>query len=336
MRAIALAFLALQQAEPPRVFPVERSPADVQKAYQKAAEEFARARGFFEKGELDEALDPLNTVLLTPSKVKEFECVLRIEQLAQDYKPFEFYPFQLRGRVHLAKGARSGRKHLWLAIDDLEASAVAHKCSESVPFLNEARKALWTSLRGALAFETWDAGQAGLEDELRNFLGRGGDPGPVASWISEQAAVAAGRLRLLRPDPEDSAGRQQAARAERWCALVEKAAAGLRGLERADLARLRADAARIANFRGTFLLKVAAHPYARFKLVREGTGVAEEHTPWVVPQALEIGEFEATFDHPQWKGRKWSFGRAQLGHGKTFILRGDMATGKFSLDELPE
>ncbi len=336
-----LALLIPGQTDPSKPHFVPRNPVDVRTAYHDAARKFADARTQFEAGELEPALEKLNAILADLSKVKVFERRLEIVIQDQDPKPFDFYPYQVRGRTHLKLASRKSgaeaRGHLAKSVEDLETSETAHRCASSAPYLKEARAELWKSLQAALAVEAGDPRQAALGAEFRKFLERASEVAPMASWLLEEAARARAKL-PLKPDPDDGAGRELAAGVERWCAMLEGAVQGLAGFEKSNLAGLRAEAARIANFQGIFRLKIAVNPYARVRLVREGTDLSPPGltTPAVLPQALEIGEYEATFDHPGWPSRKWSFGRTRLGHGKTFILRGDMESGKFELDELPE
>jgi len=135
VKALAL-LIALQSTET-----IPRAHKD---AYVKAVDAGKKAAELIES-EPAQALQLMDSVLEDP-KVKKRECRLRIELTPGTYSPlYDFFPFQLRGRVHLKlseKGDRAAQaRHLQNAVDDFDQS-VKLGLESSRPLLEAARQRL--------------------------------------------------------------------------------------------------------------------------------------------------------------------------------------------------
>ncbi|HLG41788.1 MAG TPA: hypothetical protein VI643_00380, partial [Planctomycetota bacterium] len=135
MKALVL-LLALQSTET-----IPRAHKD---PYMKAVDACKKAVELVES-DAPQALQLLDSIV-EDAKVKKRECRLRIELSPGTYSPtYDFFPFQLRGRVHLKlseKGDRATKlRHLQSAVDDFDQS-VKLGLESSRPPLEEATKKL--------------------------------------------------------------------------------------------------------------------------------------------------------------------------------------------------
>jgi hypothetical protein len=80
------------------------------------------------------------TAILGNSKLRFFDCILKIEQRPGDYTEHPFFPYQARGlaRINLAAKAtpENAQKHLQLAIDDLGESTRRNNPAADNPLKN--------------------------------------------------------------------------------------------------------------------------------------------------------------------------------------------------------
>ncbi len=309
--------------------------------------------------EVHEKLDP-------PDKpgLKDHERVLRFEVQSGDYSaPVPFYPYQYRGRTRirlaaLAKGVEEKRRLLVEAAADLQKS-VDKGVESSGPLLAGAKAELaklppspppaptpaelaaawskeWGALRPRIAAGSFKPGEAALVETAGKLLKRMAseastrDQVEVAAWIAQEVEGAKGRVKSLP--------REEAKRAVAWCETLSTAMAGIDALKapREGLARVRADAARIAEYRGSFTLKIGPSPYAEdVRILREGKEISltQRATPLVAVD-LEVGDFTIELAHPDSGKRTVTIPASSLREGKAYVLSGRMK-GELAVTPLP-
>ncbi|HLF95028.1 MAG TPA: hypothetical protein VJB14_16285 [Planctomycetota bacterium] len=309
--------------------------------------------------EVHEKLDP-------PDKpgLKDHERVLRFEVQSGDYSaPVAFYPYQSRGRVRLklaavAKGIEERRRLLTEAVADLQKS-VEKGVESSGPLLAGAKAELaklppppppaptpaevaaawskeWAALRPRIAAGTFKPGEAALVETAGKLLKRLApeastrDQVEVAAWIAAEVEGAKGRVKAL--------SREEAKRAVAWCETLSAAIAAIDALKaaRESLGKVRDDAARIAQYRGSFTLKIGPSPYAEdVRILREGKEIllVQRATPLVAVD-LEIGDFTVELAHPDSGKRTVTIPASLLREGKAYVLSGRMK-GELAVTLLP-
>src|SRR5688572_3185852 len=143
MRAILILLFvfALPQDEPKEV-QIGRISKD---AYLKAIRELERAAEMIDGGEPREAVAKI-TAILSDSKIRNFECRLKIEMRPSEYERYTFFPYQTRARAHMAVAKRASdpnvaKPSIESAIEDLQKSVDA-KVGGAADQLNAAKAAL--------------------------------------------------------------------------------------------------------------------------------------------------------------------------------------------------
>ncbi len=196
----------------------------------------------------------------------------------------------------------------------------------------------WRALRPKIGYQRWVPGEPDLSARAHAILLRMKDEADTSDffnegeWLEQQATEATDAARSLGRD------RQKAEGLIHWCDMFLAALQGVENLKgtagRVSEAR---DAARkVADFKGTFTLRVAVGPFARItRLLKNGkevpVGIAD--TPLVLSE-LEIGNYEMTLTHPTLGEKKISLEEKKLSDGKTYMISGLMHEAlKFS--ELP-
>jgi predicted Ser/Thr protein kinase len=197
-----------------------------------------------------------------------------------------------------ADAARPDRVAAWCAyveacVEGVEPLRSAHQSALRLRTSAE-WTVVWIAKRGALAHDGFASGPAA--DPAAAHLRRMGEEHAAAAvaWLGAELDRAEAALAAARA--EGVAGREKAARTASWAEAVRRASDGLDGLggvrDRAE--RLRAEAAVVASFRGTFTLKVSVAPFGEVtRVTRDGKPVdlAHRHTPFSAG-GLEIGEYE--------------------------------------------
>jgi len=288
------------------------------------------------------AIKALSEILEKPRLLPETR--VRIERRANDPDPPRlFTPFQLRGRVRLTLARAEGvvpaerRRMLHDAVVDLEES-VRRRAASSEPYAREARTELWSAIRTALAFGAAEPATLDLGAQANALLAKMGDEAKdAASWLEGEVERAAAAVKAL----EKKAGsRDVAVRLVGWCDAALAAAKGIARLKpaAASAARVRSAALAAADYTGAFRLKVCVSPYAEIESIA-GRGkdvkLASRYTPLAVPDSLEIGEYKVKLLHPRLGKREYDLAGGGLKDGATYVLSGDMETGRFTLTELP-
>jgi hypothetical protein len=337
--------------------------------YNKSVKACEQARILIES-DPEAALQKLNEIheRLKPADkrgLEHYEKLIQFEVLAGDYtKPVAFYPFQYRGLARLklaslAKEVEDRRRLLTEAAADFQKS-VDRGVKASEEHLEHSREELaklppppppaptpdelaaawsreWGLFRPKLAFATFKAGDASRADTAGRLLKRMAAEASVrdqleaSQWVaSETDLVSKGVKTFLR---------DEARRAVAWCDTLASAAAGIDALRapRELLASIRAEAARIAAFRGSFTLKIGPAPYAEnVRVLREGVEipVGEGATPLVLVD-LEIGDFMIELSHPEAGKHTVHLTPAMLKEGGTYVLSGRMKGGELVVSPLP-
>jgi hypothetical protein len=337
-------------------------------AYDKAARSCEEAIKLLDS-DPETALQKLNDVvdrLDQPDKpgLREYETVIRIEFRAGDPdRPLAFFPFQDRGRVRLkladsAKGVEDRRKLLAEAVSDLQKS-LDRGADSSATFLKAARARLdalppppppvptaeelaaawskeWATIRPKLALAAFPSDDPSLPGKAARLLGRMAteasprDQVEAAGWITGETAEVASRVKGL--------ARDDARRAVAWAEALSTAVSGVESLKaaRLQLAQIRAEAGRIADYRGSFTIKIGPSPYAEeVRVLREGRVIAlpARSTPMVLGP-LEIGDITIELSHPDAGKRTVTIPASALSEGRTYVLSGRMK-GDLSVTPLP-
>lgn len=123
--------------------------------------------------------------------------------------------------------------------------------------------------------------------------------------------------------------RDRAARLIAWCDMMTAAAQGVDRLKTLvdSLVPAKASAARVADYKGTFALKVLVGPFAQItRLSRDGKDIqlAKRFTP-VTLADLEIGEYDLELEHPQLGKKLIKIGAKDLKDGRTYQISGLMS-----------
>ncbi|MBV8878988.1 MAG: hypothetical protein JO332_03380, partial [Planctomycetaceae bacterium] len=200
----------------------------------------------------------------------------------------------------------------------------------------------WIKLTEVLDFDDWKAGDAGLAERANKHLTALKAEAPlrqpdVYDWFDRQTSKVETQAGRLGGGGEEK--RAAAARIVGWCDTILAAAKNVDFLKRqADGAgKLRADAARVANYKGSFTLKIFVGPFAEVsKVTRNGKDVAlsQRATPLILGN-LEIGDFEIELTHPQLGKKVEKLGEAQLKDGRAYQLSGRFQDPKLRMTELP-
>ena len=160
--------------------------------------------------------------------------------------------------------------------------------------------------------------------------------GEVISWFTEQVEKAESSLQNIPTGMEER--RATASKIVGWCDTILAAGKGLDSIQQAtDPAPIRARAAQIADFKGSFTLQILVGPYAEVtKLVRNDKDVplAQRFTPLVVGN-LEIGDYVIELSHPQHGKKVERLAAKDLKNGKAYLLSGRIQDGKLKVGELP-
>jgi predicted Ser/Thr protein kinase len=198
----------------------------------------------------------------------------------------------------------------------------------------------WIKLAEVLDYDDWKAGDAGLVERANQHLKTLKENAPlkqpdVYDWFDRQETKVETLLGRVTGDER----RTTAARIVAWCDTIQGVGRGVDFLKRPleGAGKTRADAARIANYKGSFTLKLFIGPYAEVKkLTRNGTEVplSQRVTPLTLG-GLEIGDFEIELSHPQFGTKVEKLSEKQLKDGKVYQISGRIQDAKLRLTELP-
>jgi len=202
--------------------------------------------------------------------------------------------------------------------------------------------ASWIKLAESLDFDDWKAGDAGLTDRANKHLLALKAEAPlrqsdVYDWVDRQTTKAENQVNRLGGGGDERRG--AAARLVAWYDAIQGAAKGVDFLKRQmdSASKFRADAARIANYKGSFTLRIFVGPYAEVtKLTRNGKDVplSQRVTPLTVG-GLEIGDFEIELTHPTLGKKLEKVSEKQLKDGKSYQISGRFQDAKLRVTELP-
>jgi hypothetical protein len=200
----------------------------------------------------------------------------------------------------------------------------------------------WIKLAEALDYDEWKPGDAGLAVRVNKHLLTLKADAPlrqpdVYDWFDRQTNRVETQVGRLTGGGEEK--RSTASQIVAWYDMVQTAGKGVDFLKRQidAAAKPRADAARIANYKGSFSLRVIVGPFAELtKLTRNGKDVPvpQRVTPLVLG-GLEIGDYEVEFTHPQLGKKTEKISEKQLKDGKTYQISGRLQDAKLRVTELP-
>jgi len=200
----------------------------------------------------------------------------------------------------------------------------------------------WIKLTESLDFDDWKAGDALLVDHANKHLLALKAEAPlrqsdVYDWFDRQTTKAENQVGRLSGGGEEKRG--NAARLVAWYDTILGAAKGVDFLKRQmdSAGKLRADAARIASYKGSFTLRIFVGPYAEVtRLTRNGKDVplSQRVTPLTL-SGLEIGDFEIELTHPTLGRKVETVGEKQLKDGKSYQVSGRFQDAKLRVTELP-
>jgi hypothetical protein len=199
----------------------------------------------------------------------------------------------------------------------------------------------WRKLAESLDFDDWKAGDATLAERVNGHLAalKASAPlreGDIYDWFDRQVGRADTQMGRLGGGDEK---RATAARVVAWCDVVQASTKGQSFVKKHvdTAARIRGDAARIANYKGSFSLRMIVGPFAELtKLTRNGKDVPvpQRVTPLVLG-GLEIGDYEVEFTHPQLGKKTEKISEKQLKDGKTYQISGRLQDARLRVTELP-
>ncbi len=202
----------------------------------------------------------------------------------------------------------------------------------------------WQKVRAPLDYDDWKAEDADLPGRVAAHLATLAAEAPrrvtdVSDWFEAQTVRAQGALQGLPAEIQKR--REAAARLVGWCDAAAAAGRGLEALKPAlaTASQLRASAATIANYRGSFTLKIVVGPFAELtRLARDGQALAlpsQRFTPISALGPLQIGDYELELSHPQLGKKIEKIGAGQLRDGGTYRLSGHLADPKLTFTPLP-
>jgi serine/threonine protein kinase len=199
----------------------------------------------------------------------------------------------------------------------------------------------WIKLTESLDYDDWKPGDAGLVERANKHLQLLKSEAPlrqpdVYDWFDRQETkveTLLGRIGSV----EDK--RATASRIVSWCDMIQGVGKGADFLKRPleGAGKSRADAARIANYKGSVTLRLFIGPYAEVtKLTRNGTEIpiSQRVTPLTLG-GLEIGDFEIELSHPQLGKKVEKISEKQLKDGRTYQISGRLQDPKLRVTELP-
>jgi serine/threonine protein kinase len=202
--------------------------------------------------------------------------------------------------------------------------------------------AAWIKLTESIDYDDWKAGDAGLVGRVNQHLLRLKAEAPlrqsdVYDWFDRQTTKAENQFARLGGGGDEKRG--SAARLVAWYDMIEGAAKGVDFLKRQmdSASKVRGEAARIANYKGSFTLRIFVGPYAELtKLTRNGKEVplSQRVTPLVLG-GLEIGDFELELSHPQLGRKVEKISEKQLKDGRAYQISGRFQDAKLRVTELP-
>jgi len=202
--------------------------------------------------------------------------------------------------------------------------------------------AAWIKLAESMDFDDWKAGDAGLVQRVNQHLLTLKAEAPlrqsdVYDWFDRQTSKAENLVGRLGGGGEEKRG--SAARLVAWYDMIQGAAKGVDFLKRQmdSASKLRGTAARVADYKGSFTLKIFVGPYAELtKLTRNGKDIplSQRATPLIVG-GLEIGDFELELSHPQLGKKVEKISEKQLKDGKAYQVSGRFQDAKLRVTELP-
>jgi serine/threonine protein kinase len=201
--------------------------------------------------------------------------------------------------------------------------------------------AAWIKFAETLDYDDWKPGDAGLTDRANKHLLQLRTDAPlrqpdVYDWFDRQETKAETLLGRLGGG-EDR--RATAARIVSWCDMIQGVAKGVDFLKRPmeGAGKTRTEAARIADYKGSFTLRLFIGPYAEVtRLSRNGKEIplSQRATPLTLG-GLEIGDFEIEFTHPQLGKKVEKISEKQLKDGKVYLVSGRFEDAKLRVKELP-
>lgn len=196
----------------------------------------------------------------------------------------------------------------------------------------------WLSLRSKIDFDRWDPKNAALGATAHGILVRmkteatRRDAFEAADWLDRQARNLVDEASGL-----DKADRDKAARVVAWADLFAAAVKGSEELKSsADFAaRGRAEALKIAQFKGTVTIRLAPAPFAEVtKITREGQPwpLTQRFTPLAL-EGVEIGAWEIELSHPQHGKKTVKLDAAKLKDAKTYVVSGKLQAPALTVEE---
>jgi serine/threonine protein kinase len=200
----------------------------------------------------------------------------------------------------------------------------------------------WAKLTDFIDYDDWKAGDATLADRVHQHLIAMKDDAPlregdVRTWFSTQTDRAETQMSRLQGSIEEK--RAAASRTVGWCDSILAGSKGIDFLKRSadSAAKTRGLAATVANYKGSFTLKIMVGPFVEVtRISRNGTDVplSQRFTPLVVG-GLEVGDLEVDLSHPVLGKKTVKIPASQLKDGKSFQLSGRMQDAKLRVTELP-
>jgi serine/threonine protein kinase len=197
----------------------------------------------------------------------------------------------------------------------------------------------WFELSGLIDYDDWKAGDATLTDRVNKHLlllksdapQRGPD---VHDWFDRQTTKAETQFSRMAADEK----RQTASRMVAWYDALMASMKGIDSLKRQldSSAKFRAEVNKIANYKGSFTLKILVGPFA--EVTRLSTGgkeypLKQRATPLMIGP-VEIGDVEVELTLGGVK-KVEKIPAGQLKDGRVYELTGRLQDAKLRVKELP-
>jgi predicted Ser/Thr protein kinase len=200
----------------------------------------------------------------------------------------------------------------------------------------------WYKLAQELDYDDWKPGDASLASRINQHLQSIKSEAPlhqpdIHDWFDRQTTKAETNFaRLSGSAPEK---RVAASRIVAWYDAVMAAAKGIDFLkkEMEGANKVRAEVNQVANYKGSFSLRILMFPFAEVKRLTTGGKdfpLKQRITPTVIG-GIEIGDIEVELSHPQFGTRIQKIPSSELKDGKTYLISGDLEHGKIRCAELP-
>jgi serine/threonine protein kinase len=198
----------------------------------------------------------------------------------------------------------------------------------------------WSKLAESVDYDFWKPGDATLAERINKHLQAMASDAPVREgevrfWFGSQTSKADDLLKEVRNSRDAAA----AAKLVGWCDTLLGTLKGIEYLSRyqGQMQKTRDAAALIANFKGSFTLKIMVLPYVEVtKLTTGGKDfpLTQRGTPLMIG-GIEVGDVVVELTHPTLGKRVEKLPASTFKDQKVYQLNGSFKDAKLRVRELP-